>query len=123
MWDKRAVLVRVKDGDSFVALLDQGFRDTKEIDVRLYGVYTPERGEEGFYECRDFAKLWFDHEAQLVGAKWPFVVTTVRMKTVDREQTSFERYLATVTSLDGSRNLNLEMTTFAEQNGYGRGDT
>jgi endonuclease YncB( thermonuclease family) len=118
MWDKRAALVRVKDGDTLVALLDQGFRDTKEVDVRLYGVFCPERGQDGYSECKQFTQAWIEHEEQMAGTKWPFVVTTMRMKTVDREQTTLERYVATVTSLDGTRNLNLEVEAFRESKGY-----
>jgi len=117
------VLIRVKDGDTFVTVLDQGFRDAKEIDVRLYGVYCPERGEDGYVECREFTQRWFDSEVARSGAKWPFVVTTHRMKVADREQTTLERYVATVTSLDGSRNLNLELQDFVIQRGYGQGST
>lgn len=123
MWDKRAQLVRVIDGDTFVAVLDQGFRDTKEITVRLYGVYLPERGEEGFAECTAFTQRWLDAEAARTGAPWPFVVTTSRMVRADREQTTLERYVCTVTSLDSSRNLNLEVAEFADSQGYGTGDT
>ena len=123
MWDRRAALVRVKDGDTFVARLDQGFRDVKEIDVRLYGVYCPERGEPGYQECRDFTQAWMDHEAQVAGTAWPLVVTTHRMRTVDREQTTLERYVATVTSLDGSRNLNLDLAAFVLDHGFGSGIT
>lgn len=123
MWDRRARLVRVKDGDTFVALLDQGFRDTKEVDVRLYGVYCPERGEPGFEECKAFTQAWFDLEAVNAGSTWPFVVTTHRMKTIDREQTTLERYVGTVTSLDASRNLNLDLMAFVLAQSFGPGDT
>lgn len=111
MWDRRASLVRVKDGDTFVAVLDQGFRDTKEIDVRLYGVWAPEMGEPGGPETKAFVEQWF---TSLPAGKWPFIVTTMRMKVADREQTTLERYVANVTSLDGSRSLNLEVNAFVD---------
>lgn len=122
MWDKRAQLVRVKDGDTFVAVLDQGFRQTLEIDVRLLGVYAPEKGEPGWAECTNFTADWLGREAAS-GATWPFVVTTVRMARTDREQTTLERYLCTVTSLDSTRHLNAELVEFIHAAGYGPGDT
>lgn len=123
MWDRRASLVRVKDGDTIVARLDQGFRDDKEIDVRLLGVYCPEKHEPGYAECRDFTEAWLKSEKTRSGAEWPFVVTTTRMKIADKEATSLERYLATITSLDGSRSLNAAVETFRIAKGYGPGNT
>lgn len=123
MWDRRARLDRVKDGDTFVAVLDQGFGDSKQIDVRLLGVYAPERGQLGFEDCTAFTRRWLDGEASSTGARWPFVVTTARMPVADREQSTLGRYVATVTSLDGSRNLNIALAAFIAENGYPRGDT
>ena len=120
MWDKRASLVRVKDGDTIVVSLDQGFRDTKEIDLRLLGVYTPEKGQEGYEACTRFTTEWL---ASLPLVRWPFVVITARMKLVDREQTTLERYLGTVTTLDGTRCLNLELMQYVAEQGFPLGDT
>lgn len=115
MWDRRARLVRVKDGDTIVAVLDQGFRDEKEIDVRLLGVYAPELHETGGPECKTFVEKWF---AQLPFVEWPCIVTTVRMKTVDAEQMTFDRYVALVNSLDMSQSLNVEICEFIRLNGF-----
>lgn len=118
MWDKRAQLVRVKDGDTIVAVLDQGFGDTKEIDVRLFGVWAPELDEPGGPEVKEFVQSWFLQQPLL---KWPFVLTTVRMKVSDKEQVTLGRYVALVQSADGLRNLNVEIMLFVARQGYGGG--
>ncbi len=51
----RATLVRVIDGDTAVLRLDLGFRVFAELKVRVAGVNTPERGQPGWGEARDFA--------------------------------------------------------------------
>jgi len=118
MWDRRARLDRVIDGDTIVVELDQGFGDEKHIEVRLFGVYAPEHDQPGGPETTAFVTAWFQ---TLPDLPWPFVVTTMRMKTVDREQTTFTRYVALVASLDGSRSLNADVTAFVEAQGYPRG--
>lgn len=109
MWDRRARLAWVKDGDTIEVVLDQGFGDTKQIAVRLLGVWAPELTQPGGPEAKQFVEAWF---AALPPAAWPFVVTTVRMKTTDREQMTFDRYVALVTSIDGSRSLNADVTAW-----------
>jgi micrococcal nuclease len=48
MYQYKARLVRVVDGDTVVLDIDLGFETTRRITVRLYGVSTPERfSEEG----------------------------------------------------------------------------
>jgi endonuclease YncB( thermonuclease family) len=60
MWDRRATLYDVHDGDTVTVVLDQGFGDTKRIKVRLLGVYAPELNETGGTDCRNFVKEWFN---------------------------------------------------------------
>jgi endonuclease YncB( thermonuclease family) len=118
MWDRRARVVEHHDGDSVVAILDQGFGDTKKIDVRLLGVYAPELKQVGGPETSQFVTDWLARQPL---TEWPVVVTTARMKRSDREQTTLGRWVATVTSLDGSENLNLDVIQFVAEQGYGGG--
>lgn len=118
VWDRRAKLERVKDGDTIVAILDQGFGDTKQIDVRLLGVWAPESNQPGGRETTQFVQDWF---AQLPATTWPFILTTVPMKTVDRELKTFDRYVAIVGSADHSRNLNAEIIAYVQDQGFGGG--
>lgn len=122
MWDRRARYAGNHDGDTITVVLDQGFGDTKTIDIRLYGVYAPELSEKGGPECRDFVTKWFIEQMDSVKtSNWNFVVTTMKMKRADHEQMTFDRYVATVTSLDGSRNLNLEIQDFIDEHVYSGG--
>lgn len=118
MWDRRARLDRVVDGDTVVVECDQGFGSELHIEVRLFGVYAPESHDPGGPETREYVRSWF---LSLPEASWPFVVHTVRMKQTDREQMTFTRYVAMVTSLDGSRSLNADVTAWLEQHDYPRG--
>lgn len=121
MWDKRAQFIKNYDGDTITMLLDQGFRDTKEIDVRLLGVYAPELREPGGNETRIFVYDWFQ-ERMLAGVTWSFIVTTARMKVADREQKTLDRYVASVTtSWDLNDSLNAAVNEFIHENGYGGG--
>lgn len=121
MWDRRAEYLSNYDGDTVKVTLDQGFGDTKTIDVRLFGVYAPEIREPGGIECRDFLNSWFKSQSILTVSRWSFIVTTALMKVADREQKSLDRYLGTITSLSGTRNLNLEIMQFIVSKGYGGG--
>lgn len=58
-------LARVIDGDSFVVTLDLSHPDLgfdfalRNIHIRLFGINTPERGQPGYTEARDFVRSWF----------------------------------------------------------------
>lgn len=108
------------DGDTITAILDQGFGDTKEIQVRMLGVFAPELKQDGGAETQAFVARWID-ETTLAGVPYSHVVTTARTVRSDKEQTTLGRYVATVTSHDGSRNLNAEVTEFIASHGYPHG--
>ena len=52
MWDRRARVLSVKDGDTLRVQLDQGFGDTKTLDLRLLGAFAPEHDEPGGPETK-----------------------------------------------------------------------
>jgi len=117
MWDKRAFVSSVHDGDTLTATLDQGFGDLKEnMHIRLLGVYAPELTQTGGPETRQFVVDWLARYALPV--RFPFVVTTARGPRSDREITTLERYVATVESLDHSHNLNVDVSAFVTAQGY-----
>lgn len=121
MWDRRAQYLQNYDGDTVKMVLDQGFGDTKQIDVRLLGVFAPEFREPGGPECREFVRMWFENNTPSQQVKWDCVVTTARMKVADREQKTLDRYVGTVTNLAGTSNLNMEIIEFIRVNNYGGG--
>ncbi len=121
MWDRRARYIGNHDGDSVKMIVDQGFNDTKEFDVHLLGVYAPELSTPEGEDCREFVLFWFNQNSGRTTNKWPFVVITARMKRTDREQKTLDRYVATVTNFDGSRNLNAEIGEYIHSKGYSGG--
>jgi endonuclease YncB( thermonuclease family) len=118
MWDRRAKYVSNHDGDTVTMLLDQGFRDNKEITVRLLGVFAPELSQTGGKDCQDYVEGWF---YKFNHVTWPFIVTTARMKVADKEQMTLDRYVGTITTLDGSNNLNVDVQAYITRNGYSGG--
>jgi hypothetical protein len=120
MWDRRAKVLSVKDGDTLRVVLDQGFGDTKTIDLRLLGAFAPEHDEQGGSETREFVVTWLD-EHDPDGDEWPFVVTTERVRAGTHEVTTLGRYVGTLTALDGYSILNEDINAFVASKGYGRG--
>lgn len=117
MWDKRAQVVSVYDGDTLTMVLDQGFGDSKEIRVRLLGVFAPELRQPGGQETRQFVVDWLAQRSS--GVKWPWLVVTSR--TADHETMTFSRYVATVSTLDGTQTLNTAVSEYVRAQGYSRG--
>ncbi len=115
MWDRRAKIIDVHDGDTIRVVLDQGFYDTKEISVRLLGTFAPELAQPGGIETRDFARQWVANQG---AAPWPLIVTTTRLPRADHEDTSFSRYVATVTNADGTQSLNGAVEAYVKAHGY-----
>lgn len=120
MWDRRSEYLENHDGDTIKMTLDQGFGDTKLVDIRLLGVFAPELKQVGGIECQAFVQEWFKAHA-VKGTRWGFVTTTARMKITDREQKTLDRYVGIVTSLDGTENLNLAIMQFIAANKYSSG--
>lgn len=120
MWDKRASILDVHDGDSMTAMLDQGFGDTKTLKLRLLAVFAPElKKDRGGYETHAFAQQWLADRNN--GSEWPFIVITARTSRSDVEQSTLGRYVGTVTTLDGTQNLNAAISEFVTVNGYPHG--
>lgn len=120
MWDKRAAVHHIHDGDTLTVVLDQGFGDSKELTLRLLGVYAPELKQVGGPETLDFVQSWINQHLK-PSLTWPFVVTTARTKVSDKEVTTLGRYVGTLTSLDGTDNLNVDVMQFIHDKGYGGG--
>jgi hypothetical protein len=89
--------------------------------LRLAYVYAPELKDRGGPETRQFVVDWFAREKSTTTSKWYFVATTIRMVRTDAEQRTFGRIVLMVTSLDGSRNLNMQVQEFVQRKGYGGG--
>lgn len=114
MFDYRAQLHRVIDGDTLVLTLDQGFSGRQEEAIRLVGVSAPELAEPGGQECLAFTLGWLGGAATL---RWPLYVTTVPNTNPEpTERRTLVRYLGAVQYYDRrDRVLNTELATFLAQ--------
>lgn len=114
MWEYRAALVRVVDGDSLYVECDTGFGGRQEEEIRLLGVSAPERYQAGGLESRDFMTAWL---GQLPARRWPILAVTVPNTSLEPlERRTFTRYLATIYDLaDRSRCLNADLSVFLSQ--------
>lgn len=112
MWDYRAQCVRVVDGDSFIALIDQGLGGRQEEELRLEGVSCPELHDVGGPECRDYTSRWIN-ERQMTGRRWPlYVMTSPNTKPEPDERRSFVRYIAQVMDIQTRQSLNADLRAF-----------
>ena len=118
MWDRRADFLSNHDGDTVTMVLDQGFYDTKQINIRLANVWAPELKQAGGVETRNFVTHWF--EDRFIKGVWSFVVVTYRTKA-GREIKTFDRYVADVLSVDGTSHLNSDVMKFIADMGYDGG--
>lgn len=56
-WPVRRVL-NVVDGDTIDLLIDRGFGTSQALRVRLIGVDTPERGDDGWAAATEATRYW-----------------------------------------------------------------
>lgn len=100
MWEYRARLVRVVDGDTIVALMDTGFGGRQEEHLRLEGVSAPELGQPGGQEARQFAIEW---AASASVRSWPLLIRTQPNSNIEpTERRTLTRYLAKVLYINSS---------------------
>jgi O-phosphoseryl-tRNA(Cys) synthetase len=106
MWDYRAALVEVHDGDTIVALIDQGLSGRQEEALRLLDVWAPELADPGGAETTEFVRGWFASvEAR---RRWPLEVWTVptTRKVEPTERRTLTRYEAIVLNIATRASLN-----------------
>lgn len=119
MWDYRARVVDVHDGDTLTVELDLGFRLAAKVDVRLQDVYAPELRQHGGTETKAYVQGWVDTmERNYYGHDWPFIVRTLRKKDDSEEVTTFDRYVAVVTDLGGTDCLNVAVEDYVKANKF-----
>jgi endonuclease YncB( thermonuclease family) len=99
MWQYRAAVVRVIDGDSLIILADTGFNGRQEEHIRLLDVHAPEMSQPGGLETFGYVSEWCERLPS--GVRWPIVIDTLPNTSPEPvERRSFVRYLATVREAD-----------------------
>jgi endonuclease YncB( thermonuclease family) len=96
LWQYRARLVRVIDGDTLVALVDTGFYGRQEVHLRLAGVNAPELHQPGGREAEQALAGALISNLSPPRPEWYLRVVTLQRERVVSEVTSFERYVAHV---------------------------
>jgi hypothetical protein len=115
VWDYRAALIKVTDGDTIVLLVDTGFHGRQEVELRLAGVSAPELSQPGGVETRTFVGDWLQaHSSPLM--RWPLrVQTQTNTNPEPIERRSFTRYIGWVHSFATGMSLNTSVTDFLNQ--------
>jgi endonuclease YncB( thermonuclease family) len=111
MWNYRAAVLEVLDGDTVRLLVDTGYHGRQEEDHRLKGVWAPEKNQPGGSETAEFVRGWL---ASLDRARrWPLEVDTEPNSNPEPdERRSFTRYIAEVRNIATGRSLNEDIRTF-----------
>ena len=74
----RATVIRVIDGDTIELLIDLGLYNYQRTKIRLAGINTPERGQEGYREAKAFVSDLLEegevvvrtHKVGKYGGRW-----------------------------------------------------
>ncbi len=92
MYEYQATLVHVVDGDTVDLAIDLGFFTTLQCRLRLVGVDTPERGQPGYQQAKEFVRVTL--------TQTQFKVRTLKhpSKSLDK----YGRFLADIILPDGS---------------------
>lgn len=112
MWQYRASLIEVSDGDTVRLLVDCGFSARMQVDVRLLDVWAPELADAvGGLAAKQFVELWFG--AHWLRKTWPVMVQTQITKAVEPTQRrSFVRYIGEIWPVDGGVTLNERLRAY-----------
>lgn len=123
MWQYRAAMVRVIDGDTLVLHIDTGFSVRTEQHIRLVDVSAPELDEPGGVECAQLVEAWCQNAAGRTTSRWPLMVETKPGTRVDAEEArTFTRYLGRVWPFGlGAPSLNADVDSFIRMHGWGTG--
>jgi micrococcal nuclease len=68
-WSFPARITNVVDGDTVDMVIDLGFEVCINTRIRLVDIDTPERGQEGFHEAKEYLETYLGKDIKLVTAK------------------------------------------------------
>jgi endonuclease YncB( thermonuclease family) len=81
MYEYRAQVIKVTDGDTIVVRLDQGLRHGQEMAIRLYGINAPEIHVPDQHDAAVAAKNALTTLLLNAGGQWwPLVIRTIKDK-------------------------------------------
>jgi len=115
MWDYRAKLLEVVDGDTLNLLIDTGFSGRVEEAIRLKDVFAPEKNQPGGKEVKGFVAWWLGNSMNSA-LKWPLqVYTRPNTKLEPDEIRTFTRYVGVVQATGALPTLNEALIMFLAQ--------
>ena len=112
MWDYRAKLISVHDGDTVTMEMDTGFHGRQEEHLRLLGTFAPELSTPGGQETKQFVISWIRQwmDPKLV---WPFYIATEKNNSTEpQEIQTLARYVARIWDINKKSCLNDEINAF-----------
>jgi hypothetical protein len=115
MWEYRAALTEILDGDTIRLWVDLGcFVGRHHMDVRLLGVSAPELRDPGGPETKDFVQAWmYTLNPDL---SWPMLINTQTTKVTEpTEKQSFTRYIADIRNITNGDHLNAQLRHWLSQ--------
>jgi micrococcal nuclease len=86
MYEYRATVVRVIDGDTVALAVDLGCDVTVRLTVRLLGVNCPERGKVGALEAVTYARWWLKEAGSGI----------ITLQTTKDKREKYGRYLGQI---------------------------
>jgi micrococcal nuclease len=113
MYDYRAALIRVVDGDTVHLDVDLGVDIHTRMIVRLAGINCPEMNTDRGKAAKAWTQGWFDRQG------WYVRVMTVKVRSRSQDgvtqppdtekREKYGRYLAHILSIDGTSSLTQEL--------------
>lgn len=101
MWDFRAQLERVVDGDTITLLCDTAFFGRHSVDIRLKDVNSPDDIAHVDRAAAAFIESWMDRNIEAT-RRWGLYVVTETTKVFEPTQKrSFTRYIGNVWTYHG----------------------
>lgn len=117
MWEYRAQITKVVDGDTVDVKVDLGFAVTISQRVRLAGLDAPERYTELGRACVRYVLDWVTFQQNDALTPFPITLRSERPMAGDK----YGRYLATVVGPDGTVLNNLLVSSGHARSWDGRG--
>jgi len=97
MYEYRAKILSVHDGDTCAVVIDFGCRITQEMTLRLYGINAPELSQKPMGQAaRDYLRAMIDGK-------------TVLVRTIKDKREKYGRYLAEIFVGDDPVSVNRKM--------------
>jgi micrococcal nuclease len=103
VYEYRAALIRVVDGDTMHLAIDLGLDIATRMTIRIAGVNAPEMSTPEGQQAKLWAIQWFDDHISAIQPSLPLVVPKwpLNIETIKDKKEKYGRYLGRITAEDG----------------------